>query len=136
MCMQYSTRSLLASYKVCNFIVCVQHCMLWLFIFCEDQVFMDFVGFLSMIICEVWYTRYLGHIICSAWFLGIRISTCLYCRWKFSYENLKPWAVILRNSSHKWIKHLTIPNAMLLRNQAHTDLRQGQCTPDLQTMAG
>ena len=31
-----------------------KHCMLWLFNFHEDQIFMDLVGFLSMIIYEVY----------------------------------------------------------------------------------
>ena len=50
--------------------------MLWLFNFHQDQIFMDFVGFLSMIIYEVLYTCCLRHNICSTWFLDIRISTC------------------------------------------------------------
>ena len=44
--------------------------------FCEDQIFVDFVGFLSMIIYEVLHTRCLRYNICSAWFLDIRILTC------------------------------------------------------------
>ena len=39
---------------------------------------MDFVGFLSMIIYEVLYTRCLRYNIWYAWFLDIRISIC-YC---------------------------------------------------------
>ena len=35
------------------------------------------LGFLSMIIYKVFYTLWLRHKICSAWFLDIRISTCL-----------------------------------------------------------
>ena len=50
--------------------------MLWLFNFCEDQTFVDLVGFLSMIIYEILYTQCLRYNICSAWFLDIRISTC------------------------------------------------------------
>ena len=76
MCSQYATRSLLASYKISNFIVCVKHCMLWLFNSHEDQIFVDIVGLLSMIIYEVLYTQCLRYNFCSAWFLDIRISTC------------------------------------------------------------
>ena len=50
--------------------------MVWLFNFCEDQIFVDFVGFLSMKIYVVLYTQCLRYNICSAWFLDIRISTC------------------------------------------------------------
>ena len=52
------------------------YCMLWLFNFREDQIFVDFVGFLSTIIYDVLYTQCLRHNICSAWFIDIRISTC------------------------------------------------------------
>ena len=48
--------------------------------FCGDQIFMDFVGFLSMIIYEVLYTRCVGYNICSNWLLDIRISTCFSCQ--------------------------------------------------------
>ena len=51
--------------------------MPWLFNFCEDQIFVDFVGFLSMKISVVLYTQCLRYNICSAWFLDIRIPTCL-----------------------------------------------------------
>ena len=47
------------SYKVCNFIVCVL--LPWLFNFCEDQIFMDFIGFLSMEIYVVLYTQCLRY---------------------------------------------------------------------------
>ena len=49
--------------------------MLWLFNFHKDQTFMDFVGFLSMIIYGGLYTQNLRYNICSDWFLDIRIST-------------------------------------------------------------
>ena len=51
------------------------------FLFFRDQVFVDFVSFLSMIIYEVLYTLSwcLRYNICSTWFLDIRISTC--CVW-------------------------------------------------------
>ena len=39
--------------------------MLWLF---DDQIFVDFVGLLSMIIYEVLYTQCLRYNICSTWF--------------------------------------------------------------------
>ena len=51
--------------------------MLWLFNFCEGLIFVDFVGFLSMIIYVVLYTQCLRYNICSARFLDVRISTCL-----------------------------------------------------------
>ena len=46
--------------------------------FCGDQMFVDFVGFLSMIIYEYLDTWCLKYNICSAWFLDIRISNCYY----------------------------------------------------------
>ena len=45
--------------------------MLWLFDFCEDQIFVDFVGFLSMKIYVVLYAQCLRYNICSAWFLDL-----------------------------------------------------------------
>ena len=45
-------------------------------LFRGDQIFMDFVRFLSMIIYEALYTWCLRYNICSAWFLDIRISIC------------------------------------------------------------
>ena len=51
--------------------------MLWVFNFHEDQNFVDFVGFLSMIIYVVLYTQCLRYNYCSAWFLDIRISMLL-----------------------------------------------------------
>ena len=51
--------------------------MLLLFNFHKGQIFVDFVGFLPVIIYEVLYTRCLGIAnVCSTWFLDIRISTC------------------------------------------------------------
>ena len=44
--------------------------MLWLFDFREDQFFVDFVGFLSMIIYKVLYTQCIRYNICSACFLN------------------------------------------------------------------
>ena len=60
------------SYKVCNFIVCVYHCMLWLFKinfhgFCRFPIH----GKSSYVIL---YTQCLKYNICSAWFLDIRIQ--------------------------------------------------------------
>ena len=46
-----------------------------------DQIFVHFVGFLSMVIYIVsLHTRCLRYNICSTWFLNIRISTCLDIR--------------------------------------------------------
>ena len=53
--------------------------MLWLLNFCEDQMFVDIVGFLSMKIYVVLYTQCLRCNICSTWFLDIRISTYFHC---------------------------------------------------------
>ena len=55
----YSLIRRLASYKVClHFIVLsVTVCTVgYVYLFCEDQIFMDFVSFLSMIIYEALYT--------------------------------------------------------------------------------
>ena len=59
---------------ISNSLYCGYICLL-----CGDQIFRDFVRFLSMIIYEVLYTCCLRYNICSAWFLDIRISTCSYC---------------------------------------------------------
>ena len=54
--------------------------MLWVLNFHEDQIFVDFIGFLSMIIYVIsLYTQCLRYNISSAWFLDIRISTVLFC---------------------------------------------------------
>ena len=45
-------------------------------IFCEDQIFMDFIGFLYMKIYVVLYTQCLRCNIYNTWFLDIRISIC------------------------------------------------------------
>ena len=52
-----------------------------------DQIFMDFVGFLSMVIYVVLllYTQCLRYNICSAWFLDIRISTCFNLKQYFMH---------------------------------------------------
>ena len=47
--------------------------MLWLFYFREDRIFVDFVGFLSMIISEVLYTRCLV-------FRYKNVNLCLFTR--------------------------------------------------------
>ena len=41
--------------------------------FCGDQIFVDFISFLSMIVYEVLYTWCLRYNICSTWFLDERI---------------------------------------------------------------
>ena len=51
---QYPTRGLLANYKLCNFIVCVL--TLYAMVI-YDQIFVDFIGFLSPIIYVVLYTQ-------------------------------------------------------------------------------
>ena len=70
-------RRLLDSYKVYNQFYCL--CLTLYAMVILDQIFVYFVGFLSMVIYVVsLYTRCLRYnkIICSAWFLDIRISTC------------------------------------------------------------
>ena len=82
MCIHYSLIRRLASYKVCLcfIVLSVTVCTIgYVCLFHRDQVFVDFVGFLSMIIYEVLYTLSgrLRYNIFSAWFLDTRISTCL-----------------------------------------------------------
>ena len=55
----YSTKDLLASCKVCLCFLLLYmnwYFMLWLFNFSGEQIFVDFLGFLSMTIYEVLYT--------------------------------------------------------------------------------
>ena len=68
---------------------------------------MHFVGILSMVIYVVsLYTWYLRYNICSAWFLDIRISTCLHIygfEGNLSQYKLTRWWTIIRiavNSSN------------------------------------
>ena len=68
-------------------------------LFHGDQIFVDFVSFLSMIIYEVLHTWCLRYNICSAWFLDIRISTCYGC---FSASMLKKWQPERRNFRIGW----------------------------------
>ena len=79
-CIHYSTKNLLASCKVCLCFLLL-HCMVWLFYFHGDQIFMDFIRFL--IHDNLWslYTWCLRYNICSSWFLDIRISTCFLKCW-------------------------------------------------------
>ena len=79
MFIHYSLLRRMASYKVCLcFIVLwVTVCTVgYVCLFHGEQIFVDFVSFLSMIIYEVLYTWCLRYNICSAWFLDIRVSTC------------------------------------------------------------
>ena len=55
---------------------CITCSVVYVCIFCGDQVFVCFVSFLFMIIYEVVYTWCLRHGICSALILDTRISTC------------------------------------------------------------
>ena len=74
---------MLASYIVLSVTVCTvgYDCL-----YCGDQIFMYFVSCLSMIIYEVLYIWSLRHNICSAWFIDIRISTCII--FKIMMENI------------------------------------------------
>ena len=81
MCIHYSLIRSLASYKVCLcfIVLSVMVCTVgYVYLFHRDQIFVDFVSFLSMIIYEALYTLSwcLSYNICSTWFLDIRISTC------------------------------------------------------------
>ena len=79
MCIHYSLLRRLASYKVCLcfIVLSVTFCIVgYVCSFRGDQIFVDFVSFLSMIIYEILYTWCLRYNICSTWFLDIRISTC------------------------------------------------------------
>ena len=81
MCIYYSLIRRLASYKVCFCftVLAVTVCTVgYVCSFRRDQIFVDFVSFLSMTIYEVLCTLLwcLGYNVCSAWFLDIRISIC------------------------------------------------------------
>ena len=57
-----------------------QYCMVWLLIFVGIKISWISLGFLSMIVYEVLYTRCLRYNFGSTWFLDIRISTCYLWR--------------------------------------------------------
>ena len=85
----------LDSYKIflCFIVLSATVCTVgYICLFRGGQFFVDFVSFLSLIIYEVLYTRCLRYNICSAWFLDIRISTCLQYSW---FVNLKPSKLVL-----------------------------------------
>ena len=74
----------LDSYKVhlCFVVLSVTVCTVgYICIFRGDQIFVDFVSFLSMILYKVLYTWCLSYNICSARFLDIRISTRSHYHW-------------------------------------------------------
>ena len=82
--------------RLCFIVLSVKVCTVgYICLFSGDQIFVDFVSFLSMIIYEIlsWvlYTWCLRYNICSTWFLDIRISTCFLLRCL-----LWPWITILR----------------------------------------
>ena len=69
---------MLDSYKVCFYFIVLSLTVCtveYVCLFCEDQISMYFISFLSMIIYEVLYTWCLRRNVCSAWFLDIKIST-------------------------------------------------------------
>ena len=78
---QYSTKNLLASYKVCLCFYCYTRInIVWYdcLISVGIKIFMDFVEFLIQEVHEVLHTWCSRYNICSAWFVDIRISTCLH----------------------------------------------------------
>ena len=70
-CIHYSTKNLLAVYKVCLYFYChiAINNNLW-------YDFFNFHGFLSKVIYQALYMMFKVYI-CSAWFLDSRILTCL-----------------------------------------------------------
>ena len=78
MCIHYSTKDLLASYKVCLCFLLIWIKSVWYgcLIFEGIKFWCISLGVLSMIIYKVLSTWCLGYNICSATFLDIRISTC------------------------------------------------------------
>ena len=97
----------LGSYKVCLcfIVLSVTVCIVgYICLFRGDQIFVGFVTFLSMIIYEVLYAWCLRYNICSAWFLDIRISTCIYTTIiKYPIELLIIWYPGPLLQSH-WLK--------------------------------
>ena len=89
----------LYSFKVCLCVIVfsVTICTVgYVCSFCKHQIFMDIVSFLSMIIYEVLYTLLswcVRYTICSAWFIDIRIWTCLLLGLKY------PFTIITLNST-------------------------------------
>ena len=97
MWLHYPLLRSLDSYKVrlCFIVLSVTVCTVGYICLCHgDQIFMDFVNFLSTIIYEVLYMWCLRYNICSAWFLDVGISTCLV--WILKWYFLKYWQVWTR----------------------------------------
>ena len=82
MCIHYSTKNLLANYKLCLCFYCdISVNPAWY----DCLIFVGFVRFL--IIYEVFYTWCLRYNIRIAWFLDIRISPCYCIYLKILYAN-------------------------------------------------
>ena len=85
-CINYESKDLPGSYRACLWFLLLYMnypCTVWLF-FWVVQIFADFI---SVIIYEISYTWCLRYIICSAWFLDIKISTCYQCNLIFTGIN-------------------------------------------------
>ena len=102
----YSLIKRLACYKLCLcfIVLLVTVCTVgYVCSFCGDQIFMDFVSFLSMIIYKILYTWCLRYNICSAWFLCKRISTCYSTGIANTLSTHIGWEGGMRASSHKLV---------------------------------
>ena len=52
-----------------------------------DEIFVDFVMFLSMMIYEVLYTWCLRYNVCNTWFLDIRYKNINLFTWNYIFVN-------------------------------------------------
>ena len=99
-CIQYLNKKLLASYVVEGLIL---YCMFVIFV--GIKFMQNLLGFLSIKDLYAWYLKY---IICSTWFLDIRISICLF--WRFTQWNIS-WGYKFQT-----VKLLENPQNMPLKN--------------------
>ena len=88
-----------------------------------DQIFVDFVGFLSMVIYVVLYTQCLRYNICSARFLDTRISTCYLINSLYNFyhsNNVYDVTLVLSQYiqhyfSEAFTKNIHVPHCSVLR---------------------
>ena len=64
---------------------------------------MDFVGFLSMVNYVILYTQCLRYNNCSAWFLDIRISTCILL-----YSHIISYSLMLAMSVYDLVLYIFV----------------------------
>ena len=122
MWLHYPLLQSLDRYKVrlCFIVLSVTVCTVgYICLFCGDRIFVNFVGFLSMIIYKPSSPWCLKYNVCSAWFLDIRISTCYnyhHCKWQLRYSSTTTsyYHVLLQVSMHGHTERTALYQGMVL----------------------